>query len=179
MPIRGNLMSGIQNVKLTGFAAYLSEVETRSSEHYKSVYDENRDRIYSLAFWMTDNELAAETILENTFLRAFSMTDSPSAEMLDRALLRELREETAIGHLTLRSTEVNTVRSIRNNTKRVHLERAIVALPATERMIFCMHDGEGYSHSRIARTLGITDDQSIYGLHQARLQIRELVATMQ
>ncbi len=172
-------MSSIQNVKLTGFAAYLPTIEARPSEHYKAIYDANRDRIYTLAFWMTDNELVAEETLERSFLRAFSMSDAPSPEALDRALLRELRESIAIGPLTLRVATVNSVREIRRNTKRVHLERAIVALPATERMIFCLHDGEGYKHSHIARLLGISQEQSIEGLHQARLRIRELVAEMQ
>jgi len=48
-------------------------------------------------------------------------------------------------------------------------------LPHTERMIFCMHDGDAYDHARIARTLGISEADSRQGLHQARLRIRELV----
>jgi DNA-directed RNA polymerase specialized sigma24 family protein len=42
-------------------------------------------------------------------------------------------------------------------------------------MIFCMHDGDGYDHARIARTLNIGEEESRRGLHQARLRIRELV----
>jgi DNA-directed RNA polymerase specialized sigma24 family protein len=44
-------------------------------------------------------------------------------------------------------------------------------------MIFCMHDGDAYDHARIARTLGISEDESRQGLHQARLRIRELVSS--
>ena len=171
-------MNGIQNVKLTEMAAFLPTVAATNVEQYESIYEANRDRIYSLAFWMSDNELTAEETLSRVFLRAFSMTDAPSAEMLDRALLTELRETTAIGSLTLNVADATKELGIRHNVKRVHLERAIVALPATERMIFCMHDGEGYSHGRIARTLGITEQQSTLGLHQARLRVRELVAEM-
>jgi RNA polymerase sigma-70 factor (ECF subfamily) len=106
------------------------------------------------------------------------MTEAPSAEMIDRSLLTELRDSIAIGSLTLHVADATTELGVRHNVKRVHLERAIVALPATERLIFCMHDGEGYSHNRIARTLGITEQQSTLGLHQARLRVRELVAEM-
>ena len=171
-------MNGIQDVKLTGMAAFLPAVTTATAEQYETIFEANRDRIYSLAFWMTDNELAAEETLSRVFLRAFSMTDAPTAEMLDRALLTELRDTTAIGSLTLNVADATAELGIRYNVKRVHLERAIVELPATERMIFCMHDGEGYGHSRIARTLGITEEQSTLGLHQARLRVRELVAKM-
>jgi RNA polymerase sigma-70 factor (ECF subfamily) len=171
-------MNGIQDVKLTGMAAFLPSVATATADQYQTIYDANRDRIYSLAFWMTDNELAAEETLSRVFLRAFSMTEAPSAEMIDRSLLTELRDSIAIGSLTLHVADATTELGVRHNVKRVHLERAIVALPATERLIFCMHDGEGYSHNRIARTLGITEQQSTLGLHQARLRVRELVAEM-
>ena len=171
-------MNGIQDVKLTALAAFLPAVNTASIEQYETIYEANRDRIYSLAFWMTDNELAAEETLSRVFLRAFSMTDAPTAEMIDRAFVRELRESFAIGSLTLNVANATEELGIRHNVKRVFLERAIVELPATERLIFCMHDGEGYAHARIARTLGITEQQSIVGLHEARLRVRELVAKM-
>jgi RNA polymerase sigma-70 factor (ECF subfamily) len=128
---------------------------------------------------MTDSEPMAEEISERTFLRAFSLSDQPTAEMIDRALLRELKSEESVsmGPLQLQCAVVNEVSNVRRNTKRVDLERAIVQLPHTERMIFCMHDGDAYDHARIARTLGISEDESRQGLHQARLRIRELVTS--
>jgi DNA-directed RNA polymerase specialized sigma24 family protein len=45
-------------------------------------------------------------------------------------------------------------------------------------MVFLLHDVEGYDHARVARTLGITEDESQIGLHQARLRLRNLLATM-
>jgi RNA polymerase sigma factor (sigma-70 family) len=143
----------------------------------RAIYEENRHRIYSFAFWMTDSELLAEDISERTFTRAFLMSERPSEETIDRALLRELKNEDCVSFepLQLECATVYEVSSVRRNTKRVELERAIVQLPHTERMIFCMHDGNGYDHARIARALGITEDESRRGLHQARLRIRELV----
>ena len=52
----------------------------------------------------------------------------------------------------------------------------MVQLPSTERLVFLMHDVEGYDHARIARTVGITEMESRQGLFQARLKIRELLA---
>ena len=56
------------------------------------------------------------------------------------------------------------------------LERAVIELPATEKLVFLLHDVEGYNHAKIGRLLGLTEDESKLGLHQARLRIRELVA---
>ena len=148
-------------------------------EHYRAAYEANRHRVYSFAFWMTDSELLAEEISERTFLRAFSLDDQPTDEMIDKALLRELKNGKFItlAPVRVRCSTVNEVSNVRRNTKRADLERAIVQLPHTERMIFCMHDGDGYDHNRIARTLSISEDESRQGLHQARLRIRELVKT--
>jgi DNA-directed RNA polymerase specialized sigma24 family protein len=67
------------------------------------------------------------------------------------------------------------VRSVRYNILRVDLERALVQLPSTEKLIFIMHDVESYDHPRVARTLGLTEEQTQLGLHQARLYLRQLL----
>jgi RNA polymerase sigma-70 factor, ECF subfamily len=151
---------------------------SQRQEQRKAIYEENRRRVYSFAFWMTDSEPMAEQVSESTFLRAFSVQDQPSDEQIDHALLRELQKEASVtlGPLQLQCDMACQVSGVRRNTRRVELERAIVQLPYTERMIFCMHDGDAYGHVRIARTLGISENESRHGLHQARLRIRELVS---
>jgi len=171
------LSNSFQVALPSAIVQFVPSAESKRLERYQSIYEANRDRVYSFAFWMTDSEPAAEQISERTFLRAFSTCDRPNEEMIDRALLRELMSEESVSlePLQLHCATVNVVGNVRRNTRRVDLERAIVQLPHTERMIFCMHDGDAYDHARIARTLGITEEESCQGLHQARLRIRELV----
>jgi RNA polymerase sigma-70 factor (ECF subfamily) len=161
---------------MSNLGILIPAVESRTAE-YNRIYEENRHRIYSLAFWMTDNELTAEELATNVFLRAFAGTASPTTEQIDHAFLAEVRETTAVGTLTL-AVSANAATTIRGNVKRVHLERAVVQLPATEKLIFLLHDVEGYEHQKIARLLGIEPQESQYGLHQARVLIRELVSQM-
>ena len=149
-----------------------------SQTRYDEIYNDNCDRIYSLAFWMTDNELTAEQLSSNTFLRAFAHFEEPAHDQIDRAFLAEVRELTPIGSLTLNCAVNAEAQSIHGNIKRIHLERAVVALPATEKLIFLLHDVEGYQHSRISRLLGLAEDECRCGLHQARVQIRNLIAEM-
>jgi RNA polymerase sigma-70 factor, ECF subfamily len=151
-------------------------VESRTTE-YSRIYNENCHRIYSLAFWMTDNELTAEQLSTNVFLRAFASNDNPQTEQIDQAFLAEVREMMPVGSLTLTS-KVSETPSVRGNVKRVYLERAVVELPATEKLIFLLHDVEGYEHRRISRLLGIDETESQFGLHQARVRIRELISQM-
>jgi RNA polymerase sigma-70 factor, ECF subfamily len=170
--------NSFQSVPPTAIVQFCLSAVSQRQEQRKAIYEANRRRVYSFAFWMTDSEPMAELVLERTFTRAFSVQDQPSDEQIDQALLRELRKEASVvlEPLQLRCGMARQVSSVRRNTLRVELERAIVRLPYTERMIFCMHDGDAYDHARIARTLGISENESRQGLHQARLRIRELVS---
>lgn len=172
------MASTLQNVAISEYMTFIPTLAKASVDHYKSIYEENRHRVYALSFWMTDSEMKAERLLEATFVRAFAEADVPTEEQIDNALIAQLREEIEIGTLTLKCADATKVLNARENMKRVHLELAVVQLPATEKLVYLMHDGEGYSHSRIAQALGISETQSKDGLHQARLRIRELVADM-
>lgn len=167
----------IGEVKMTGFAQYLPAIlEPSRTDSYRKIYEQNRHRVYSLAFWMTDNELAAEELMTQAFCRAFAPGQEPSADDIDRALISVFREYMPLGSLTLNCKSCDKVLSVRQNTLRVDLERAVVQLPGTEKMIFLMHDVERYDHARIARLLDISEESSVLGLHQARLRMRELLA---
>src|SRR3954451_8450409 len=167
-----------QDAKLNALAGFISPDTTADLEAMQEVFEQNRHHIYSLSFWMTDNELSAEELMGAAFRKAFKSTDAPSAEAIDAALIGELREEMPIGPMTLNCAVCSDVKNVRENTLRVHLERAVVQLPATERMIFLLHDVEGYNHARIAKLIGLNESESQNGLHQARLRMRELLADM-
>jgi len=167
-----------QDAKLDALAGFLSGDTTADLATMQEVFEQNRHHIYSLSFWMTDNELSAEELMGATFRRAFKSTDAPSDEAIDAALISELRQEMTIGPMTLDCAVCSEIKNVRENTLRVHLERAVVQLPATERMIFLLHDVEGYNHARIAKLIWLTENESQNGLHQARLRMRELLADM-
>ena len=165
----------IGEAKNLGLDRYLPGLFSNQVDSCREIYELNRHRVYSLAFWMTDNELMAEELMIQSFSRAFSLSRQPSAEEIDRALLAELRAYVELGRLTLHCAPCEKVLSVRRNTLRVDLERAVVQLPPTEKIIFLMHDVEGYDHARIAHLLDITETDSCHGLHQARLRLRELL----
>jgi len=158
--------------------AILSPARERATIRYSKLYNQHSHRIYSLAFWMTDNELVAGELASRTFLRAFSGPASPGIEEIDEAFLVEVRDITPIGCLSLNVAAIPRTGSIRGNVKRIHLERAVVQLPATERLIFLLHDVEGYGHERIGHLLGLTVEESQLGLHQARVSIRQGLAAI-
>ena len=170
------MSSRVEGLNVAIFPALVQQVRQAAVDAYKDVFEGHRHRVFSLAFYMTDNEMTAEDVLTNVFCRAFVKSPKPDAETVDRALVTELREMMPIGSLSLQCDPAVKAEQVRTNTRRADLERAVVELPPTERMVFLMHDVEGYDHARIARTLGITESESRQGLFQARLKIRELLA---
>jgi RNA polymerase sigma-70 factor (ECF subfamily) len=125
---------------------------------------------------MTGNELAAEDLMGDAFRAAFLESDSPTTAEVDRVLVAELRKTFDIPSFTLDCTLCTGIRNVRKNVLRTDLEIAVFALPATEKLIFLMHDLEGYDHDHVARLIGITERESRLALHQARLRLRELLA---
>lgn len=144
----------------------------------REIYEQHRHRLYSLAFWMTGNELRAEALLERTFARGFATSPEPSAEVLDGALIGELERLHSLRRLTLRCAPATEVLGVRASAKRADLEEAVLRLPACERMVFLLHDVEGYSTEKIGRLLGLDTHLACGALHQARLKLRELLAAM-
>src|SRR5438552_5683946 len=128
-------------------ASLVERAKQSSIESARDIYEGNRHRVYSLAFYMTDSELTAEDLTSNTFCRAFAREAKPNAEVIDRALVQEVRELMPLGPLTLESSPVTERQQVRRqNNQRVELERAVIQLPPTERMIFLMADVENYDH---------------------------------
>jgi DNA-directed RNA polymerase specialized sigma24 family protein len=72
-------MTTVQEARMFGFATHMPAVLPRSLGSYNEIYEQNRHRVYALAFWMTDNELDAAALMTHTFCRAFAKGDTPTA----------------------------------------------------------------------------------------------------
>ena len=150
-----------------------------AAERCREIYEKQCRRIYSLALWMTNNKTAAQHLVSRTFLRATVSSSRADTEQIDQAFLAEVSVLTAVEAPELAVTAAPGRKRINGNIKQVHLERAVAQLPATERLIFLLHDIDGYDQRRISRLLRFSKDQVLVGLYRARVRIRELVARMQ
>jgi hypothetical protein len=56
-------MSTLRETQIFGFAGYQTDFSQPITRACSAVYELNRQRIYSLAFWLTDNEPAAEDLM--------------------------------------------------------------------------------------------------------------------
>jgi RNA polymerase sigma-70 factor, ECF subfamily len=148
-------------------------------QRQRDVYDSHRHRIFSLAFYMTGNEIEAEEILGKTFVRAFQQADQPDAGSVDQSLLQEFQ-----GRFPLQEEEPAAVASPRealtqHNIKRTDLEEAIQFLPAKERLVFLLRDVEGYSTAAIAKLMEVPEAQVQRVAFSARIRLRQVLAEAQ
>jgi RNA polymerase sigma-70 factor, ECF subfamily len=150
--------------------------EQSLEQQQRDVYESHRHRAFSLAFYMTGNEIEAEEILANTFVRAFQQNERPDGFAVDCALLAELGKRFA-----LRQEEPAAVPGAgsgltQRNVRRSDLEVAIRNLPPIERLLFLLRDVEGYSPAVISRLLDLSENKVQRICFSARIRLSQDLA---
>ncbi|HUZ05516.1 MAG TPA: sigma-70 family RNA polymerase sigma factor [Acidobacteriaceae bacterium] len=160
---------------------------TTAGQRQRDIFDSHRHHVYSVAYYMTGNELEAEEILQDAFIRALQ---SPAENMgrkknseidgIDRALLAVLMERFSLTptlEAELPNDEIAAVAlDPARNVRRTDLEEAVWGLPDAERLLFLLRDVEGYSPERIARLVCWPVAQVCRTLHSARMNLRQQLA---
>ena len=150
----------------------------------RALYDAHVDRVFRLAYRMTGDEALAEDLTQDTFLRAFDRLHEFRGEAALSTWLHTVATRTVLSGLRkirrLRDREqdlefVPEPRSAprRDAELRLLLDEAIDALPEEMRLVFLMHDVEGFKHHEIAAGLDLTTGTSKSRLHRARTWLRE------
>lgn len=145
-------------------------------ESQRDVYDSHRHRVFSLAYYMTGNEIEAEQILARTFVHAFGQADHPDASSIDRSLIQELQSQFPLQQEVPAATSEPNSGLGQRNIRRTDLEEAIQSLPANERLVFLLRDVEGYSSDAIAKLMKLPDAKVQRTLLSARIRLRQVLA---
>jgi RNA polymerase sigma factor (sigma-70 family) len=152
-------------------------IQQDAVDRRRDVYDSHRHRAFALAFYMTGNEIEAETIVTQTFIAAFSAVPEPGAQQVDSALVHELRQRFPLHERDLPATADARTHSAPHlsgrNVRRGELEEAIQTLPPSERLLFLLRDVEGYTPSAIGQLLNIPEAKVMRSLMSARIRLRQ------
>ncbi|MGA8152821.1 MAG: sigma-70 family RNA polymerase sigma factor [Terriglobales bacterium] len=163
---------------------------------FQVLYSLHKRRVYSLCLRMTANTAAAEDLTQEAFLQLFRKIGTFRGEsafstwlhrMAVNVVLMQLRkkglnvvplEETMEGEDEAPKKEpgADDVR-LTGSIDRLQLQHAITELPPGYRMIFLLHDVQGYEHNEIAEMVGCSIGNSKSQLHKARMKLRELLKT--
>jgi len=152
--------------------------EQSAEQQQRDVFESHRHRTFSLAFYMTGNEVEAEQILTVTFVRAFQQHKNPDAFAIDSALVQELSERFPLRNEESPAVLVPGSGLSQRNVRRPDLEVAVRNLPANERLLFLLRDVEGYTPAMISRLLGIPEPQVVRSCFSARIRLQQALAEL-
>jgi RNA polymerase sigma-70 factor (ECF subfamily) len=154
----------------------------------RALYDAHVDRIYRLVYRMTGEQELAEDLTQETFIRAFERLgqfrgDSSMATWLHSiavsVTLNGLRKVKRLRLRTADVAELDTVAHVSHELPpdlRTRLYEAIDRLSDKLRIVFVMHDVEGFTHEEIGGALGIPTGTSKARLFDARAKLRIALA---
>jgi RNA polymerase sigma-70 factor (ECF subfamily) len=164
---------------------------------FETLYHLHKRRVYSLCLRMVSNPAQAEDLAQEAFLQLFRKIGTFRGEsafstwlhrMTVNVVLMQLRkkglpvvslEETLEADNEAPRKEFGT-KDVRltGSVDRLQLQRAIDRLPPGYKMVFVLHDVEGFEHNEIAQMVGCSIGNSKSQLHKARLKLRDYLKFM-
>jgi len=163
---------------------------------FELLYSRHKRRIFSLCLRMVRDYSQAEDLTQEAFLQLYRKIALFRGESAFSTWFHRLAVNTVLMHLRKKCLpEVSLEEtmeprfeesapkefggidlSLAGSVDRMTLERVIGDLPPGYRMIFILHDIEGYEHNEIAAMLGCSIGNSKSQLHKARMKLRALLA---
>jgi len=149
---------------------------------FESLYRTHAGRVYGLALRMTADPARAEELTQEAFVRAWEKLgsfrgDSDVGTWLHRltvnVVLGDLRARRRLEERFITTDEAPEPTASVPLETGIDLERALAALPPRARVVFVLHDVEGYPHREIAELTGLAEGTSKTHLHHARRRMKE------
>ena len=186
-----------RNPPIAGEEEAIEKARNGDARAFETLYAMHKRRVYSLCLRMLGNVAEAEDLTQEAFLQLYRKIgtfrgDSAFSTWLHRlavnVVLMQLRKKglslISLDEAMEPSQDDGPSRSfgapdltLAGAIDRLALERAIAELPAGYRLIFILHDVEGFEHNEIAAMLDCSIGNSKSQLHKARLKLRDALRT--
>src|ERR1035438_4395595 len=180
-----------------GEADLLAQAQAGDHRAFAQLYSLHKKRIYSLCMRMVGNTAEAEDMTQETFLQLHRKIDTFRGDSAFSTWLHRLAINVVLMHLRKKGLSLISMDeamepdpqgspgrgfgaldlSLSGSIDRMALERAVGNLPAGYRLVFVLHDIEGYEHNEIAAMLDCSIGNSKSQLHKARLKLRDALRT--
>ena len=184
-----------RNPPIAGEAEAIEAAKEGDPEAFSKLYALHKRRVYTLCLRMLGNVSEAEDMTQEAFLHLFRKIGSFRGESAFSTWLHRLTVNLVLMQLRKKGLQLVSLEETINpsdedtpkrdfgssdlhltgSVDRVTLERAVASLPPGYRMVFVLHDVEGYEHNEIATMLECSTGNSKSQLHKARLKLRELL----
>jgi RNA polymerase sigma-70 factor (ECF subfamily) len=177
-------------------AEAIDRAKQGDADAFEALYNQHKRRVYSLCLRMTANTAAAEDLTQEAFLQLFRKIGTFRGESAFSTWLHRMAVNVVLMQMRKKGlpvvpleetieTEEDSPRKepgaddprLAGSIDRMQLQRSIASLPPGYRMIFLLHDVEGYEHNEIAEMVGCSIGNSKSQLHKARMKLREILKT--
>jgi len=186
-----------RNPPIAGEAEAIARAQAGDPRSFEMLYSLHKRRVYSLCLRMLGNVAEAEDLTQEAFLQLYRKIGTFRGDSAFSTWLHRLSVNVVLMHLrkkglpqvsleeTLEPSQDDGPRkdigardlTLSGSIDRVTLERAVENLPPGYRLVFILHDVEGYEHNEIADMLACSIGNSKSQLHKARMKLRELLRT--
>jgi RNA polymerase sigma-70 factor (ECF subfamily) len=174
-------------------ASILARAQAGDHHAFAEIYAAHKRRIYSLCLRMVGNITEAEDLTQEAFLQLHRKISTFRGESAFSTWFHRLTINVVLMQLRRKGLQLISLDeameptpdegpgrsfgaadpSLAGAIDRLTLEEAVAGLPAGYRLIFILHDVEGYEHNEIAAMLECSIGNSKSQLHKARLRLRE------
>lgn len=188
-----------RNPPIAGEAEAIALAQAGDSSAFSSLYALHKRRVYSLCLRMLGNVAEAEDLTQEAFLQLYRKIGTFRGDSAFSTWLHRLAVNVVLMHLrkkglpqisleeALEPSQDDGPRkdigardlTLTGSIDRVTLERAVENLPPGYRLVFVLHDVEGYEHNEIAEMLDCSIGNSKSQLHKARMKLRDLLRSGQ
>jgi RNA polymerase sigma-70 factor, ECF subfamily len=178
-----------------GIADLVARAQKGEERAFETLFEQNKQRVYSLCLRMTGNTADAEELTQEAFLQVFRKIQTFRGESAFSTWLHRLSVNTVLMRLRKKTVDVMPLEDhareeefdeprkefgtcdlvLAGAIDRLNLKRALAQLPLGYRRAFLLHDVEGYEHNEIATLLGCSIGNSKSQLHKARVRLRKLL----
>jgi RNA polymerase sigma-70 factor (ECF subfamily) len=177
--------------KATSETQLIARAQRGEEEAFAALYEIHTRRVYSLCLRMTGNTAEAEDLAQEAFLQLFRRISTFRGESAFSTWLHRLVVNVVLMHLRKKGLQLVPLedtdnrqgepvkreygdedRRLLGSIDRLTLARAIEQLPPGYRIVFVLHDVEGYEHNEIAQMMNCSVGNSKSQLHKARLKLR-------
>jgi RNA polymerase sigma-70 factor, ECF subfamily len=171
----------------------LARVHAGDHQAFAQLYSTHKKKVYSLCLHMIGNAAEAEDLTQEAFLQLHRKINTFRGESALSTWLHRLTVNVVLMHMRKKGLQLNSLDEMMepdSNQRpgssigtpdlalsgvidRLALQRAINDLPAGYRLVFVLHDIEGFEHNEIASLLDFSIGNSKSQLHKARMKLRE------
>jgi RNA polymerase sigma-70 factor (ECF subfamily) len=161
------------------------QAQAGDDEAFGALYKAHVGRVHALCLRLAGDVHAATDLTQDVFVRAWEALPSFRGESALGSWLHRLAVNVFLGERRMTGRRERRVMATGDPGAlerpeeppppgtRLDLEQAIAALPERARLVFVLHDVEGYQHGEIAQMAGIAEGTSKAQLFRARRLLRE------